>query len=216
MQSITKLHQYRWIVQAVAWASCLALYLSRLSIGPLAPFLKDAFHLSNAQVGSLASAAGMAYAPTMLVAGWLVDRIGVRRILIIGTLICGLSGIAIFFAPSYNTMFSLLVLTGVGAGCIFPSAVKAVVLWFSRRERGTVLGLNQSALNVAGIIGATLLPSIAITVGWRWGFLLVGVGTLAICLLCVALYWNPTPEQNFRRHQEIFHPTRIPNRLLPG
>ena len=60
-------------------------YLVRLSVGPLSPFLRDAFDLSNAQIGGLISATALTYAPTLIVAGWLADRIGVRRVLVGGS-----------------------------------------------------------------------------------------------------------------------------------
>ena len=79
------LSRYRFVALAVVWSAYLVVFLSRLCVGPLAPFLKDAFDLSNAQIGGLTSATAVAYVPTLVLAGWLVDRIGVRRALIIGT-----------------------------------------------------------------------------------------------------------------------------------
>ena len=190
----SKTARYRWMVLAVVWTSYLMGHLTRLGIGPLAPFLKDALHLSNTQLGSLVSATGITYGPTMIVAGWLADRIGVRWTLVIGTLITGLCMIAVFFAPSYRVIFIILVVSGLGTGCLFPSTVKAIILWFSPRERATVMGFNQSAMNVAGIIGAGLLPTIAITMDWKYGFLFVGFGALALCLCSATLYRNPPRE----------------------
>ena len=189
------LPRYRWVVLGVAWMSYLTVFLVRLSIGPLAPFLKETLDLSNAQVGSLMSATGITYVPTLIAAGWLVDRIGVRRMLVTGTLIVSLCALAIFFTPSYRNMFIILALSGLGAGCIWPSAVKAIISWFPLRERATALGINQTAVNVGGIIGASLLPTIAIILGWRYGFLFLGFGALAICLSC-AIFYRDAPQED--------------------
>jgi sugar phosphate permease len=195
MQVPTKLPRYRWVILAVAWMASLTVFLARLSVGPLAPFLKEALELSNVQVGSLVSATGIIYMPTLIVAGWLVDRVGVRRMLVAGTLITGVAISAVFFAPSYRVMFIILALSGLGTGCIFPSVVKGIILWFPARERATALGINQTGVNVAGILGASLLPTVAITLGWRYGFLFPGFVTLAISLCCAILYRNP-PQEN--------------------
>ena len=194
MQLSINPYRYRWIVLTLAWTSYMTIYLSRLSIGPLGPFLKDAFSLSNTQVGSLSSAASILYGPTLIIAGWLVDRLGVRRMLVTGTLIVSLCIISLFFVNSYQAMLIILVLSGLGAGCIFPSAVKAIMLWFPLRERGTAVGINQTGVNFGGIIGASLLPITAITLGWRFGFLFIGLGALAMCLFCAVLYRNPPQE----------------------
>ena len=81
--------RYRFVALAVVWCAYLVVFLSRLCVGPLAPFLKQSFDLSNAQIGGLTSATAVAYAPTLIFAGWLADRIGVRRALLIGTSITG-------------------------------------------------------------------------------------------------------------------------------
>ena len=91
-------------------------------------------------------------------------------------------------------MLIVLMLSGLGTGCIFPSSVKAIMMWFSYKERATVLGLNQTAINVSGIIGAGLLPTIAITLGWRYAFLFVSIGAMVFCLCCATLYQDPYEE----------------------
>jgi len=81
-----------------------------------------AFDLSNAQIGGLTSATAVTYAPTLLLAGRLVDRIGVRRALVIGSLVAGVFVGAVALAPSCNVVLLLLGLSGLGYGFIYPSA----------------------------------------------------------------------------------------------
>ena len=83
------LPRFRCVALGVVWSAYLVVFLSRLCVGPLSPFLKQAFDLSNAQIGGLTSASAITYAPTLVLAGWLVDRIGVRRALVIGSLVTG-------------------------------------------------------------------------------------------------------------------------------
>ena len=189
-----KLYRYRWVILTVAWLSFLTVFLVRGGIGPLAPFVMESLHISRSQVQSLGSIVGITYLPTMLLAGWMVDRIGVRRILVFGTFITGLSTTALFFAPSYQGMLTIMALSGLGSACIFPSAVKAIISWFPLRERATVMGLNQTAINASGIIGGSLLPTVAIALGWKYGLLFLGLMTLAVSISCALLYRNPPQE----------------------
>jgi sugar phosphate permease len=46
----------------VVWSAHLVVFPSRLCVGPLSPFLKESFHLSNAQIGGLTSATAITYA----------------------------------------------------------------------------------------------------------------------------------------------------------
>ncbi|MFC2019295.1 MFS transporter [Chloroflexota bacterium] len=191
MQQANKLPKFRWAILLIVWMSLLVAFMARLGIGPLAPFLKESLDISNAQVGLLVTAAGITYVPTIMFSGWLVDWIGVRWVLVSGTLIGGLCIMAIFFVPYYNAMLIIMALSGLGFGCIMPSANKALLLWFPARERATAMGLNQSAVNVSGIIGASLLPVASLSLGWRYGFLFMGLGALVICLCCGLVYRNP-------------------------
>jgi ACS family hexuronate transporter-like MFS transporter len=173
------------------WSAYLVVFLSRLCVGPLSPFLKQAFDLSNAQIGGLTSATAVTYAPTLVLAGWMVDRIGVRRALVVGSLVTGVFVGAVALAPSYGVMLLLLALSGLGCGFIYPAAVKAVMVWFPPQERATAIGMNQAAVNVSGILGAAIMPALALGVGWRAGFVAAAIMAFAVCGLAAAVYRDP-------------------------
>jgi len=175
--------------------SFLTVFLVRLGIGPLGPFLKESLQISHTQVTALSSAIGITYLPTLIVAGWLVDRLGVRRVLTFGTFFIGLCTVLLFFASSYQDMLIILVLSGAGSGCVFPATAKAIITWFSSKERATAMSINQTAVNAGGMFGGILLPPIAVTLGWKYGWLLMGLGTLVVSLICAILYRNPPREE---------------------
>ncbi len=185
------LPRFRFVALGVVWSAYLVVFLSRLCVGPLSPFLKQAFDLSNAQIGGLTSATAITYAPTLVLAGWLVDRIGVRRALVIGSLVTGVFVGAVALAPSYGVMLLLLALSGLGCGFIYPSAVKAVMVWFPPQERATAIGVNQAAVNVSGMLGAAIMPALALSVGWQAGFLVAAAMAFAVCGLAAAVYRDP-------------------------
>jgi sugar phosphate permease len=191
-----RLSRYRFVTLGVVWCAYLVVFLSRLCIGPLAPFLKEAFELSNAQIGGLTSATAVAYAPTLIFAGWLVDRIGVRRALLIGTVVTGVCIGAVALAPSYGTMLLLLGASGLGCGFIYPTAVKAIMLWFPARERATAVGINQSAVNVSGMLGAAIMPALAAAYSWQAGFVFAAGLAFVVCVVAVVLYRDPRPGES--------------------
>ena len=57
-----------------------------------------------------------------------------------------------------------------------------------------MVAYTRTGVNFGGIVGASLLPITAITLGWRFGFLFIGLGALAMSLLCAVLYRNPPQE----------------------
>ena len=198
--AVPRLSRYRFVTLGVVWCAYLVVFLSRLCVGPLAPYLKQAFDLSNAQIGGLTSATAVAYAPTLIFAGWLVDRIGVRRALLVGTAITGVCIGAVALAPSYGTMLLLLGASGLGCGFIYPTAVKAIMLWFPPRERATAVGVNQSAVNISGMIGAAIMPWLAAAYSWQAGFVFAAGLAFVVCIVAVALYRDPRPDEGAGGH----------------
>jgi len=68
------------------------------------------------------------------------------------------------------------------------------MLWFPSRERATVMGINQTTVNAGGIIGAGMLPTVALSLGWEYGYLLMGIAALVVFLLTAFFYRAPPPE----------------------
>src|SRR3972149_5344948 len=153
---------YRWVIIGVLWITYIVVFLHRLSIGPLGPFLKEDLGLTSAQVGSLMSAAAFGYMLVAIPAGWFTDRIGVRWMLVVGELVGGIFIMSMFLAPSYLGALFLMALAGFGSGFLMPATTKGVLIWFPLRERATVMGIKQTEGNVGGMITAATLPALAI------------------------------------------------------
>jgi sugar phosphate permease len=184
---------YRWVILGVCWLAYIVAFMQRLSIGPLAPFIKEELNLSSAQAGLFMSAAAFGYMLTLTPAGWLVDRIGVRWLLLVGEMIGGIFVANMFMVKSFTHGLILMALAGMGLGCIMPSTTKAVLEWFPARERATAMGLKQTSINVAGIITATTLPVIALALSWRYGFLFMGITAMGIGIVSFLFYKQPPP-----------------------
>ena len=92
-------------------------------------------------------------------------------------------------------MFLFLVLSGFGCGFIYPSAIKAVMLWFPAQERATAIGVNQAAVNVSGMLGAVVvLAPRAERRGWQAGFLVAAAMAFAVCAFAALAYRDPRPR----------------------
>ena len=183
--------RYRWVILGLLWITYLVVFLHRLSIGPLAPFLKESFGVTSTQVGLLMSAASLGYMVSMFPTGWVVDRIGARWPIIIGVFIAGTCMLTVFFVKSYPWLITLTFMTGLGSGFLFPSTTQGVIAWFPLRERATAMGFKQTAVNIGGIVSAATLPTIALLLGWRYCFLILGILSLAIGATAFFLYRDP-------------------------
>lgn len=193
-------HRYRWVILGVLWTTYIVVFLNRLSVGPLGPFIKDEFRITSAQVGLVMSAASLGYLLTQIPIGWVADRIGARWPIVIGELIAAASMMALYFVPSYFWLMTLIFITGAGCGFLAPSTTQAVIIWFPSNERATVMGFKQTAVSLGGMVGAATLPAVALAMGWRYGFLFLGFTALAVGLMSLVLYREPPPAPDRVAH----------------
>ncbi len=184
---------YRWVILGICWAAYVVIFMQRLSIGPLAPFLKEDLNLTSTQVGFFISAIGIGFAAVALPSGWLVDRLGIRWILAIGEIIGGIFVACLFYMSSFMYGLVMMTLAGLGMGCILPATTKAILQWFPTKERATVMGFKQTGVNIGGIASAATLPALALAAGWRYGFLSTGLLAVVLAVASVILYRDPPP-----------------------
>src|SRR5262249_6007444 len=79
---------------------------------------------------------------------------------------------------------------GLGEGGNFPTAIKAVALWFPKRERAFATSLFNAGTNTGALIAPAIVPPLAAAFGWRSAFVAAGM----IGLLWSA-FWLPFYNQ---------------------
>lgn len=86
---------------------------------------------------------------------------------------------------------------GLGESGNFPGANKAVAEWFPKKERALATGLFNAGSNVGVVAAALLVPWIALTLGWRWAFIVTGSLDLLWLAVWLAVYRDPS------RHRRV-------------
>jgi MFS family permease len=162
-------------------ASCLALLVTSLSFGIRAGVLSQQgidFHLTNAQLGTIAATAFWGFPLAMLVGGTIVDIIGMKRLLVLA-FIFHLAGIVLtIYATGYWSLFFSTLLIGIANGTVEASCNPLVTalypnnkttklnhfhLWF---PGGIVIGtlivflFNKIGLGTNLQVGMMLIPTI--------------------------------------------------------
>jgi ACS family hexuronate transporter-like MFS transporter len=182
---------YRWTICALLFVATTINYVDRQVLGILAPTLQRELHWTEADYGDIVSWFSFAYAFGFLVAGRMIDWIGVRRGL--ASAVVAWSAAAIGTALARTTLgFSIArAALGVSESAIFPGSIKTIAEWFPQQERALATGIFNAGTNMGAILTPLLVPWIALTWGWRWAF--VGTGALGFLwlLLWIPLYRSP-------------------------
>ncbi|MHB1132683.1 MAG: MFS transporter [Chloroflexota bacterium] len=159
------------------------------ALAPLAALVQTDLDLTRAELGLLLSMGGVGSTLVALPGGWLTDLLGVRRIVCVGMIVCGLALSALSLTDSLPLSLLLLLLSGIGAGVIPAATTKAIMLWFAARVRGTAMGIKQTGFPLGGALAAGLLPSVALALGgWRPAMVTVGVAVVGAGVLYLWLY----------------------------
>ncbi len=157
----------------------------------LLPQVKISLGLTHAQVGGLMASYFLGISVLSPFSGLFVDQFGVRRSIIIGSLLIGGSLVIISRFPTLLLMIPLLIVAGTGHSLITPSSNKAVMRWFEDRSRATAMGIKQTGINGGGLLASLVIPSLAGTVGWSRALIVAGLIPLSSALIISWFYRYP-------------------------
>src|SRR5712692_993345 len=185
----------RWVVLVLLCLMYLITYLDRVSLASTALQIRAEYGFSKVTMGVIFSAFIWAYALFQVPGGWMGDRFGPRKVLSVimayRTLIAVLTATALGFKSLWGIRFAL----GVGEAGAFPTATRAMQMWFPRDERGFVQGVSHAASRLGAAIAPPLAVAMMIHYGWRSVFYVIGVLSLMWSLLYLLAYRN-MPEEH--------------------
>ena len=183
-----RLSSYRWTICALLFVATTINYIDRQVLGILAPTLQRTLNWSEADYGDIVSWFSFAYAFGFLVAGRVIDWIGVRRGLAAAVVAWSAAAIGHAFARTVTGFSVARAFLGASESAIFPGSIKAVAEWFPQRERALATGIFNAGTNTGAILTPLLVPWIALTWGWQWAFVATGALGLLWLLIWIPFY----------------------------
>jgi MFS family permease len=151
-----------------------------LALPPLFPLLKAEFGVSYAALGLLVTMFNVATGLIQVPAGFLVDRMAARRVLIAGLVLSGLGIGLIGLAGEYWMILGLVVIAGLGNSVFHPADYAILNASVDPRRIGRAFALHT----FAGNLGFTLAPATMILLsslwGWRAALGLAGLAASAV------------------------------------
>ena len=174
---------------ALGWVS---LYIVRMGITPVLGMIMEEFQISYATAGSLFSTIFFSYTIMQLPSGYLGDRFGRRKILIVSTLLWFFLSLATALVQTFAMLVAVRVLTGFAHGTFFGNEKPTIVACTPAEKMGQGQAVSFIGLAFGFFIAVFFSGMIAdFTHNWRWVFVVFSVPSLIASFLIFKYVKDP-------------------------
>jgi MFS family permease len=180
---------FRWLVLVFASLAMFGNYYVYDCIAPIADLLTRQLGFSDSNIGLLQAIYSVPNVIMVLIGGYIVDRIGTRKALMIFGLLCFLGAGVTCLSGRLSIMATGRLIFGLGAESLIVAVTTATAKWFRGKELSFAFGINLM-ISRAGTLLAQQSPSWA---GFAYNYwrnpLLISVGFASLCVIGAIVYW---------------------------
>ena len=166
-------------------------------ISPILPRIGEELGIPDAALGTLISVYSLMLGVFAILAGPVSDKIGRRRILILGTATMTLALTLHGFVTGYASFLVVRLFAGMAGGILSGAAVSYIGDFFPYNRRGWATGWVMSGSAVGQIVGIPL----GIALSARWGFRAPFYIFAVTMAATVVLLWLRVPQPPVKRSQ---------------
>jgi MFS family permease len=180
---------YRWAVLVVVSLAVFGSYYVYDALSPLADLLKQQLGFSDSDIGLLQAIYSFPNIFTVVIGGFIIDRLGLRKSLMIFGVLCLIGPSITVASGKLWLMASGRLIFGMGAESLVVGATVALARWFRGKELSFAFGINLTICRL-GSFAALNSPTWARAAYANWrGPFLISVGFAALCVLGAIVYW---------------------------
>jgi len=177
---------YIRVVGAVSAAHFISHYYI-IALAPLLPFVREEYRVTYTQIGLAFAAFNIVTAVFQTPAGFLVDRLGARVLLILGLAIGASSFVLVGLIDSFWIMVALFAIAGIGNTVYHPADYALL----SQHVPSDRIGQAFSVHTFAGMLGSAVAPASLLMMqsvwGWRGAFVGAGILGFAVAFFLLLL-----------------------------
>ncbi|PJD95068.1 MAG: MFS transporter [Legionella sp.] len=162
-----------WLVWGLAAAFYFSDYLARVAPGVMHQYLQKDFGINEAGFGILTASFYMPYILMQIPVGLTVDRLSVRWLLTIMSLITAFGCCVFGMANGLFTASAGRMLIGFSAAFAFVCSLRLATSWFPPTMLGLLSGLTQSLGMLGAAAGEAPVSFLVSTVGWRYSMFIM-------------------------------------------
>jgi MFS family permease len=192
---IQKRFYYGWVVVGLAMISMAFWFAFRTTFSIFFVALIDHFQWSRADAAGAQSVGMLVYMVMAPVVGYLVDRVGPRKVILPGILLMGLGLLLCTQVKSLIHFYLFFGVTaGIGVTCLSISPFTAILSHWFEKKRGMANGLASVGIGFGPLIFVPLFQYLIILKGWPFAFFIFSLLVFTIPLPLIGLFLRHKPE----------------------
>jgi len=173
----------KWIMVSAILASAMA-FIDATALNVVLPSLQKSLNATGTDLFWLLNAYLLILAALILIGGSLGDRLGRKKVFMIGIFIFIIGSAACGFAPGINILIASRIVQGMGGALMIPGSLSLISSSINEKERGKAIG-TWSAITTVVTMGGPILGGALADAGlWRYIFFInVPLGVVALVIL---------------------------------
>jgi len=185
------------VVLVMLCAMYFITYLDRVNVSTAAVGFGKEFNLSKTEIGIVFSAFAYPYLVFQIIGGWVSDRFGAKRTLVVCGLIWASATVLTGMAGGFVSLLVARVLLGLGEGATFPAATAAMSRWVGKENRGFAQGITHAFARLGNALAPAAMVAVMAAYGWRESFY-VCAGISFVWVVLWALVFTEQPKDHPR------------------
>ena len=196
-----KIKNLRYLILGWLLLAGILNYMDRTSVSIAAPHMIEELGLTMTDIGLLGAVFSWTYAFCQLPAGYLIDKVGPRRMYFISMGLWSIATSLMAFGHTMSQFVVFRVLLGIGESPNSPNSSKITTQWFPREERGQAAGIWDSGSKWGSAIAPPVLTVLTLAFGWRAMFLIIGVAGVVLAAAFWAFYRSPAESRRLSEEE---------------
>lgn len=190
-------------------------YLDRVNVSTAAVGFGAEFNLSKTQIGLVFSAFAYPYLVFQIIGGWVSDRFGAKRTLVVCGLIWAAATVLTGLSGGFVSLLVARVLLGLGEGATFPAATAAMSRWVAKDQRGFAQGITHAFARLGNALAPAAMIAVMAAYGWRESFYVcAGISFVWVMLWMVVFTEHPKDHPRISQPElEVLPPPKPKSKI---
>ncbi|MBV9515426.1 MAG: MFS transporter [Mycobacteriaceae bacterium] len=182
----------RWPALAVVLTGAFMALLDTTIVNVALPTIRTSLGASNASLSWIVSGYALGFGLALIPAGRIGDRIGHKRIFVVGLALFTLASLACGLATDDVQLIGARAVQGLAGGIFFTAITALIQLMFSGRQRARAFAIMGATIGVSTalgpLVGGLIIEAFGAELGWRLVFAVnIPIGAVAVVAAALVL-----------------------------